>query len=239
MKSKYTLSLLSLAVIFASCTTAYKSGQTPDDVYYSPARPQAEYVLQENNEYKMYRYDEGSYRDDRYLRMKVSDPRYSLLYNDYYSYNPYYYHYYNNNLIYNTPWTPVSYWSYYYNPYSYPVVRTNSAPVHYNKPRVFDLSVYNPQPVNNIYSKGNAVRMSNSKNDYYQPSYNRGNNTNNYRNSGTNAGSFLRNSFSGGSNNSGNSRSYSPSAGAAGRSSSGSSSGGGSRGSTNAPVRKF
>ena len=26
------------AAIFSSCSTAYKTGQTPDDVYYSPAR---------------------------------------------------------------------------------------------------------------------------------------------------------------------------------------------------------
>ena len=41
---KSFLPLLSLALVFASCSTAYKTGQTPDDVYYSPERPQAEYV---------------------------------------------------------------------------------------------------------------------------------------------------------------------------------------------------
>src|SRR5512146_1083145 len=105
MKSKSTFSILSLALIFASCTSAYKSGQTPDDVYYSPARPQAEYVRQEKNDDQMYRYDDEAYRDDRYLRMKIRDPRYNGLYDDYYSYNPYYYHYYNGNLIYNSPWS--------------------------------------------------------------------------------------------------------------------------------------
>ena len=50
MKSKSTFSILSLALVFASCTTAYKSGQTPDDVYYSPARPQEEYVRTEKKD---------------------------------------------------------------------------------------------------------------------------------------------------------------------------------------------
>src|SRR6266498_2160104 len=110
MKSKSTFSIVSLVILFASCTTAYKSGQTPDDVYYSPARPQAEYVYQEKKDDRMYRYDEEAYRDDRYLRMKIQDRRYSTLYDDYYSYNPYYYHYYNGNLIYNTPWSSYNYW---------------------------------------------------------------------------------------------------------------------------------
>jgi uncharacterized membrane protein YgcG len=230
MKSKSTLSIVSLAVLFVSCTTAYKSGQTPDDVYYSPARPQAEYVTQEKREDKMYRYDEGSYRDDRYLRMKINDPRYDLLYDDYYSYNPYYYHYYNGNLLFNSPWSTCSYWNYYYNPYYSHVIsvvpRTAVyalTPV-YNKPRTFDLSVYNPQSNNNTYSS-KSVNHGYSPN-YYTP------NTNNYRNSGRDAGGFLRDVFSGSSNNnSSNSGSRSTS--------SGSSSGGSSGGSSNAPARRF
>ena len=43
MKSKILLLALIVAVL-SSCTTAYKTGQTPDDVYYSPTRPQDEYV---------------------------------------------------------------------------------------------------------------------------------------------------------------------------------------------------
>src|SRR6478672_10469334 len=113
---KSTLPLLSIALIFASCTTAYKSGHTPDDVYYSPARPRAEYVQQEKKQpEREYLYDDEAYRDDRYLRMKIRDRRYADLYDDYYSYNPYYYHYFNGILSYNSPWTSYSYWNYYYN----------------------------------------------------------------------------------------------------------------------------
>lgn len=207
MKSKSTFPIVSLAILFASCTTAYKSGQTPDDVYYSPARPQAEYVYQEKKDDRMYSYNQEAYRDDRYLRMKILDRRYSGLYDNYYSYNPYYYHYYNSNLIYNTPWSSYNYWNYYYNPYynSYyspyyysPVITVATRTPVYNKPRAFDLSVYNPQPTNN--PKGNARSSYSNQNSR---------NTNNYRNSGTNAGNYLRNAFSGSNNNYNSNRSYS------------------------------
>ena len=199
MKSKSTFSILSIALVFASCTTAYKSGQTPDDVYYSPARPAGEYVQQEKKDDRMYRYDEEAYRDDRYLRMKIQDRRYSGLFDDYYSYNPYYYHYYNGNLIYNTPWSSYNYWNYYYNPYCSNVITVVPRTPVYNKPRTFDLSVYNPQPTNNNNPKGSA-----------RNNYSNSNNSNNYRNSGTNAGNYLRDVFRGSSNNNSGS-SYSPS----------------------------
>ena len=42
---KTSILLLALIVVaLSSCTTAYKTGQTPDDVYYSPVRPQDENV---------------------------------------------------------------------------------------------------------------------------------------------------------------------------------------------------
>ena len=67
MKRQILLLAITAAAL-SSCTTAYKTGQTPDDVYYSPARPQDEYVRVEEKE--EYRYDD-EYYDDRYLRMKV------------------------------------------------------------------------------------------------------------------------------------------------------------------------
>src|SRR3954462_5270134 len=152
---KSALPLLTIALFFGSCTTAYKSGQTPDDVYFSPERPVKDsYVRQEKKEEKMDRYDEEAYRDDRYLRMKIRDHRYTGLYEDYYSYNPYYYHYYNGSLTYNSPWNSYSYWNFYYNPYcSRTVMFTPKTPVYRpNRPRTFDLNVYNP-PTNNTNSK--------------------------------------------------------------------------------------
>jgi hypothetical protein len=231
---KSTLPLLSLALIFASCSTAYKSGQTPDDVYFSPLRPQDEYVHKEKKEEPKYSYDDEAYRDDRYLRMKIRDRRYVGLYDDYYSYNPYYYHYINGSLYYNSPFNSYSYWNYYYNPNcSHVIAVTPKAPV-VHKPRTFDLSVYNPQPTNpkaRTYSSSSS-----SSNNYGTQS------ANNYRNSGTNAGNFLRDVFSG-SGNSGSSsssgsstRSSSSSSSSSSGSTSSGSSGGGS---TNAPARRF
>ena len=233
---KSALPILSLALIFASCTTAYKSGQTPDDVYFSPARPQDEYVRQEKKDDHQYRYyNEEAYRDDRYLRMKIRDQRYSGLYDDYYSYNPYYYHYYNNSLYYNSPWNSYSSWNYYYNPYC---VRGNtgyssySKATVYNKPRTFDLGIYNPDPQSsNTNSKGIRVFGNPSS-----PSSGTYRNNNNYRNSGTNAGGFLRDILGGSGSSSNSGGSSSKSTGSSG-SSSGSS--GGSSGSSNAPTRKF
>ena len=112
---KSFLPLLSLAFIFTNCTTAYKSGQTPDDVYFSPARPTAEYVTTEKRDDPQYRYNEPS--EDAYLRMMVHNRRWSTLDDGYYSYNPYYYSYFNNSFYYSSPWNPYNYWNYYYNPY--------------------------------------------------------------------------------------------------------------------------
>ena len=51
MQAKILLIALSVAA-FSSCTTAYKSGQTPDDVYYSPARYVNDHSRFDSNENK-------------------------------------------------------------------------------------------------------------------------------------------------------------------------------------------
>ncbi|MBK8951779.1 MAG: hypothetical protein IPM85_05095 [Chitinophagaceae bacterium] len=43
MKPQLLLLALTVAAL-SSCTTAYKTGQTPDDVYYSPLPQRDEYV---------------------------------------------------------------------------------------------------------------------------------------------------------------------------------------------------
>ena len=120
---KSFLPLLSLTLVFASCTTAYKSGQTPDDVYFSPERPQAEYVsVKDEEEDRYYRGESNgsssdyyNYEEERYLRMKVRNrQRCSYLDNDFYSYNPYVYS--SPGYYYSSPWNPYSYWNHYYNP---------------------------------------------------------------------------------------------------------------------------
>src|SRR4051812_1458590 len=109
---KSFLPLLSLVIIFSNCTTAYKSGQTPDDVYFSPARPTAEYVSNETKDENQYL--NNGYSDDEYLRMKVHNRRWSSLDDGYYSYNPNYYSYIYSSFYYNSPWNPYTYWNYCY-----------------------------------------------------------------------------------------------------------------------------
>lgn len=220
---KSALPLLSLVLVFASCTTAYKSGQTPDDVYFSPQPERNEYVQRDRQDDNRY-YGDEEYRDDRYLRMKIADRRYAGLYDDYYSYNPYYYHYYNGSLAYNSPWSSYSYWNYYYNPYcSHVVIGSTPITLVYSHPRTFDLGMYNGSG-----GSGHGTRSYGNGSNGYYPS----GNTNNYRGSGSNAGNFLRNAFSNNSSSSSGSSNNSSSGGSRGSSSSGG-------GSTNAPARRF
>ncbi len=118
MKRILLLSAFSI-VLLSSCTTAFKSGQTPDDVYYSPARgisPKEDQVRKEEDaQYQDY----VSSLDDRYLRMKVANrSRWSSLDNfdywydsryDFNAYSPYSSYNYYNCLNPYTSWNP--YWS--------------------------------------------------------------------------------------------------------------------------------
>ncbi|MEO7532158.1 MAG: hypothetical protein ABIS69_12125, partial [Sediminibacterium sp.] len=105
MKHALLLPVLGI-VLLSSCATAFKSGQTPDDVYFSPGNEAG--VVREEQAKKQ---DEAQYQDyvssldDRYLRMKVAnryrwgaidnfdywyDSRYDFnSYNTYSSYNYY------------------------------------------------------------------------------------------------------------------------------------------------------
>ena len=126
---KLYLPLLASVIVLASCSTAYQTGQTPDDVYYSPARQRDEYVRVEKKDDRQY-YNDEDYREDRYLRMKTAYRRYSVLddYDLYYYtgsnyYNNYNYYRYNNWGYYNNGYVAPSlyvghgYNPYYYNPY--------------------------------------------------------------------------------------------------------------------------
>ena len=222
MKSSILLLALT-ALAFSSCTTAYKTGQTPDDVYYSPVRIQDEYVRTNRDEDQKYRGEE--YYDDRYLRMKVHNrTRWSEL-DDWYYYGRRYNYTVYNSCFCNNPWTPYSYWNNFYNPYyhNYIVINPKSSTV-YSAPRRFNLNTYNGgQVVNSKYS--------NPKNSpgTYNNTYTGPKNTTSSNNDNT--GSFLRSIFNGNRNSSSGS-----STGSSNNSSSGSPSG--SSGSS-APVRKF
>lgn len=221
MKSAILLLALS-AIVFSSCTTAYKSGQTPDDVYYSPARMQDEYVETENRNERKYR-NSDDYYEDRYLRMKVQNHnRWNDLDDWYGSERRYRYTVFNNYGLYNNPWNPHTYWNSNYNPYyTQCFIGSNIKTVAYTKPRTFNLNTYTPTTTNN------------------QPSSNKYRNTNTYtesRNSNSNSGNALRDIFNGNNSSSGSKVNTSSNSGNSNNSSGSTSSG--SSGST-APVRKF
>lgn len=230
---KTSILLLALIVVaLSSCTTAYKTGQTPDDVYYSPVRPQDEYVRMDREDDRSYRYEEDFY-EDRYLRMKVRNRYQWNNLNDWYSYERWGY---GQNFYYGSYYNPYNSWNYYYNPYSYNTVFVNTKYVTtYNKPRTFNLNTYTT--TNNTTGAVKNTTYSNPK--YGLPGSSNNSNNNSYnqpRNStrSSNSGNVLRDIFRG--NNSSSSGNSNPSSSSPSSSSSSSSSGssGGS-----APVRRF
>lgn len=237
MKSSVLL-LAIAAVALGSCSTVYKTGQTPDDVYYSPARETEEYVEVKKDQYRSrgYEYDNP---EDRYLRMKVRNPYRWNSFDDYY-YNdwayssPYGYSSYNPFFTWNTYYS----WNNYYNPYCRNIVVVNpkASPTVYSKVRNFSMGSYttnNPKPA---FSKTAGVRPTSRYN----------NSNSSYNNSNNNSlGTSIRKVFSGGNSNSNSgsgssynssssndrpTRTYNPSSTSSSSSSSGSSgSSGGSR----------
>lgn len=231
MKSKLLL-LAIFAALLTGCNSAYKTGQTPDEVYFSPERPAVDDYVRVQNRNDRHFYNNSDYYEDRLLRMKVRDRnRWSYL-DDWYYYNNRYRNYYNYSRFWNNPWSPYSYWNYAYNPYWPTVVILNSkASTTLNRPRTFDLHTFN----NNQFLNTNISnpKVARSKNNKWWYNTTNTNDRYNFRNNNTSdAGSFMRTIFSGNSNNS--SSGSSPTKVSYDRSSSGSS---GSSG--NAPVRKF
>jgi hypothetical protein len=73
------------AIIFSSCSSAYKTAQTPDDLYYSPAKEvtvRNESEKEKRKEIKkeeVIQEDTYTSLDDRYIRMKIANRRWSTL----------------------------------------------------------------------------------------------------------------------------------------------------------------
>jgi len=242
MRSSILLLVLSAAVL-GGCTSAYKTGQTPDDVYYSPERQHDEYVRVKENNDRRYQGDD-EYYDDRYLRMKVHNRVMWSDLDDYYFYNPRYSYSYYNSLNWNNPWSPYTYWNYSYNPYcSHQLFYSTPSKVAYNHPRMFNLNTYNStQLTNNNYTnpKG-SVDNNNYNNNNNRPVRIIGtnSNSNNYSNSNSNAGNFLRNIFNGSGNSNNSSSGSSNNTSTKSNSSSSSSGSSGSSSGGTAPVRRF
>jgi hypothetical protein len=244
MKSAIIPSALVLIVALSSCSTAYKTGQTPDDVYYSAATPQKEEKRTETEERRDYTYTDDYY-DDRYLQMKVRNRyRWNDL-NDWYSYDRYSYGY---NYAWGSFYNPYNTWNYYYNPYCCchgNMAFNNPKQVSFRpqvKPHNFNLGGYTNTSYNirNVNTGKTAVRTTNTR-----PVYN---NSNNNNSGGKGLSNTIRTIFSGNENNNnsgssgsnGGGRTYTPSSSNSGSSSSGSSSSGSSGssgGGVSRPVR--
>jgi hypothetical protein len=239
---KYKILLFGImAAVLTGCASTYKAGQTPDDVYYSPAREGG--IKKETRNEDRYE-DYAASDEDRYLRMKIRDrqrwsrlddysywndsrymPSYSYdyyrnnLYNSYswnnwnspYFYSPIYLGAYNSIGYYNRPWGYSPYTNVYINKYPRKV---NSS---VNRPT---LNGYNNRNYNNTNRQtlGNAIKRVLTTPE----------NNSNYSN---------RNSSSNNSNNTYRApeRTYTPSS--SGSSSSGSSSSGSSGGGVSRPPR--
>lgn len=219
-----SLIVLLIAAVFASCSTAYKSGQTPDDVYYSPARAT---VAANENKYE----EPVNNEDDRYLRMKVRNySRWSTI-DDF-----------------NYWYTPYSYYGYTYNPYLYTSYYNPYNSIWFNSYYPYGGIGYNPgyfyYPYYPAYIVKNPVKTARTD----RPSL--GGYNNNYNNNNSNSRSTLRKVFSPNTNNYNNrnsnnntysnptpTRTYTPSS-SGGSSSGGSSGGSSSGGGVSRPARR-
>lgn len=106
MKSFITIAIAGVFFL-SSCSTVYRSGQTPDDVYYSPApeavaggtayapansgRTAGKYNANQayNRGYSGYGYDDFATMDDRWLMMRVRNPYRWSLFDNYSFYSPF------------------------------------------------------------------------------------------------------------------------------------------------------
>jgi hypothetical protein len=242
MNSRIILAVLTIAVL-SSCSTAYKA-QTPDDVYYSPARPQEEYVRVETQKDRNdYQPADDVYSEDRYLRWKVRNRTRWSSFDDYTYYDLYDYRYTNgvywnrNNYYWNSYWS----WNNYYNPYCTRVIAVNPKynPVAYNQVRS-----YTPGTYKTSYSNSNNTYRPKTSPGVYRS-------TGSYNNSNSSSlGSSIKKVFSNSGNSNNNSsypsdsrpnRTYTPSpsnnSSSSGSSSSSSGSSSGSGGGVSRPSR--
>ncbi|MDB5232353.1 MAG: vitellogenin precursor [Chitinophagaceae bacterium] len=191
--------ILSVAIL-SSCSSVYKSSQTPDDVYYSPAKA---INAREDNSNSTKNYEEATAynSDDRYLRMKVRDRRWSSIddfdyWNDSRSSRNYYNYLYVDAFSLKYRLYGDYGWAYYgnHNPFY---------PVYYPVPYKFSNGTpSSPAPTSKstilAYKNGNYNNSNNSNS--YRPSTNTKTSINN------NFGSMLKRVFtatsSNGSNNS-------------------------------------
>lgn len=127
---KINLLLIGSIVLLGSCSTAYRSVQTPDDVYYSPSiqrndsyavtdRNQSKADYDDGDDYYVDNGDRGTYYsaddEERDIRRAINDVRYrtSIRLNMGFGYSPYGYS------SFGYPYGGFGYTSMYYDPFSY------------------------------------------------------------------------------------------------------------------------
>jgi hypothetical protein len=161
MNTRILLLAISAAAL-SSCSTMYKSGQTPDDVYYSPGQERVASTETNQDQYQEKKFT-NQYTDmsDRYLRMKSSSQRWSAFDDDFmYWNNPTW----NSQMMFNSWGNPyagigystgfgygswyggIGYGSYWGNPY----FMNPFCPIYYGQPVV----IINPKPVGNPIANG-------------------------------------------------------------------------------------
>ncbi len=173
MKINFLLIAIIIATV-SSCSTSYKTGQTPDDVYYSPARLQNNEVRKEKDK------EDDSYytTEDRDTRRRINNRRYRR-YDDRYDRNDYPYGYYNN-------YPPV-----YGNP-KYGTPENNS------QPRKTNLGAYSPNVTTPDSSGTYNPKFGRQNNgSTTNPVRTFGNPTNSSSNNGSGFGNMIRRVFSG------------------------------------------
>lgn len=170
------LGLVFSVMVFNSCTTAYQTGQTPDDVYYSPLRP----AIGSNDDDD----DMSRAREERRIRMGVNNPRYRFMDNTigFGGFDPFFpgWNTWNANPFFNYGWNswgynPFNMYHPVYNPFPVFVV----APPRNSTPRVTNLSGYGGS-----YNNGNI----NNSIKYGGQRPSRGYNNSNYRGRGYDGG---------------------------------------------------
>lgn len=177
MKTKH-LFLLGIIAAFSSCSSAYRIGQTPDDVYFSPAPPQNNYVTSNNQQNKdTYAYNNTYNSEDLAIRRGIGNPRYrnNISLDFGYGYNPYDYYgssFYNPYSSYYNPYSS------FYNPYTYTGV--TFYPYNYNYNNSYYSPYYNNYypPVYYIPKSGGAVSNYSGPRKYNMGVYNNNTNTN-------------------------------------------------------------
>ncbi len=227
MNTKILLIALS-AVAITSCNTAYKSAQTPDDVYYSPVR-----VVDESNNNDKREEQRNTYTaDESRTRMAIRDYRWRDLNDEYdysYRYSPYNYSYCNCSCNNN--------YGYYYNPFYYPrpLYQVAYKPVVNTTPRMVNLNAYKNYNAAVTYNPKTGAATSYSNGNKQVRQYN---NSNESRFGKAVREVFTPSSSSSNNSSSGsNSRTYTPSSSSSNSSSSGSSSSGSSSGGVSRPGR--